>query len=834
MNKYAEIYNTNKCLGRDGLIKNDNIAVIRESEIISCKDVFNLFWEANTNILYVADDEGGLAGVITNKYLLKQVKENIQEKPYINKACTVVKIKEDAKLFVEASELFETNHITTAIPVIDKMDGVVCEIRKVDYKDERKIITEFHTKITKYEKSYYLKKEIAYLRKLLEEQDIVVIGTEEQFDDMFGNLILNKCRVRFIQRIENAYNFLLDNQCLLIDLSPIGYKGRNEIYQYCNNGYSWNQFMTLVFEAIESEYCSKFYQITDNNNEILYDFLKKYMVGVVSISRRNIFTNVVINYMAKQHFAVTERKETCRTDYFQYVLKLNGIEVNKARGDSEFTLIEYVDIVSQLYELNQKLSDKVLVLNFAFDECVDATNAEQLRMKMGKYEGNSHFSDRLYNYSELYSMGEHNREYLMELTKSLCFKRTRTFENNQVVFEDINSRLVQIENGIRRTCHQPEYYSGTIYFLGGCTVWGWLVEDQYTIPSLIQKNINQTGTRYRVVNLGNGNVINVVNLLKNISVNENDIFICLFPFLTDKVKREIPIIELGAQFNKIRKTKYKGIECFFNMVHHCGTNGNILYSEIIFAELKKYLKGVSQKKYIQKNSLYKLFRSDIKDLDIFYDYKSYVTELKSKSKKVYNDKHKTIGCVVMNCNPFTLGHRYLIEYAIGKVDYLYLFIVEENKSYFSFADRYEMVKKGTEDLDNILVMRSGRMLASMSTFPAYFQRNEIMQVEEKISVSMDLKVFSQYIAPIVNIQYRFVGEEIADIVTALYNKKMKEILPEFGISVTEIPRKCIGGKEVSASVVRECYKKKDLKNLSKWVPDTTLQYLIKLWDYKKQ
>ena len=69
MNKYAEIYNTNKCLGRDGLIKNDNIAVIRESEIISCKDVFNLFWEANTNILYVADDEGGLAGVITNKYL---------------------------------------------------------------------------------------------------------------------------------------------------------------------------------------------------------------------------------------------------------------------------------------------------------------------------------------------------------------------------------------------------------------------------------------------------------------------------------------------------------------------------------------------------------------------------------------------------------------------------------------------------------------------------------------------------------------------------------------------------------------------------------------------
>ncbi len=27
------------------------------------------------------------------------------------------------------------------------------------------------------------------------------------------------------------------------------------------------------------------------------------------------------------------------------------------------------------------------------------------------------------------------------------------------------------------------------------------------------------------------------------------------------------------------------------------------------------------------------------------------------------DAESNIGCIVMNCNPFTLGHRYLIEYA---------------------------------------------------------------------------------------------------------------------------------------------------------------------------
>ena len=35
----------------------------------------------------------------------------------------------------------------------------------------------------------------------------------------------------------------------------------------------------------------------------------------------------------------------------------------------------------------------------------------------------------------------------------------------------------------------------------------------------------------------------------------------------------------------------------------------------------------------------------------------------------------TVGAIVMNCNPFTMGHRYLIETAASQVDRLYVFVL---------------------------------------------------------------------------------------------------------------------------------------------------------------
>lgn len=137
-----------------------------------------------------------------------------------------------------------------------------------------------------------------------------------------------------------------------------------------------------------------------------------------------------------------------------------------------------------------------------------------------------------------------------------------------------------------------------------------------------------------------------------------------------------------------------------------------------------------------------------------------------------------------------------------------------------------MLRRGTADLKNVSVLRSGNMVASAITFPAYFNKQKLIAAKEKPVVGIDLKIFAQYIAPAINIQVRFVGEEREDPVTAEYNAKMKEILPEFGIQVVEIPRKRIDGKEISASIVRRNYKNGNFENMNKWVPKTTLQYLM--------
>ncbi len=681
MRNFVERSNISRKHGRDRIIINDKFITVDESRIKSCRYVFNLFWKANTNILYVVDDSGRLAGIITDRSLLEQMKENEYNAPAVNRNYSMILDKDVDRVACEAEALFETYHITTGIPVVNENNHICYEVRKEDVWDEQETLKECHDKFDKYEKSYYLGKEITWLRRLLEEQDIVVIGTEERFDSAFGPIIINRDRVQYINDLEDPYEFLCNNNSLLIDMSPVGYRGRWDIYQYCNNGYYWQQFLALTVGLAESECCSIACQRMEDGIISLRDYLQKYLTGGVYFSKRSIFTNACVSYLKKHNFKVVDSGGIYRTESFRFTIKQSGIEVNKARGDAEFNALECTNLVYQLYCLSRKLSEKIVVLNFSFDGKVEATEEEKIRMSAENWKGARNFSVRLCEFEKLYSMGENSKEYLDELTQSIRFNRIRAYENNLVLFKDTNSRLVNIENGVRRTICQPEIYEGTIYFLGGCTVWGWLVEDQYTIPSLIQKYINQSGRKYRVVNLGN-NYIQADNLLESIQVEENDIFVLLFPFITDKIQEELPVIEISERFNKCRKEKYDNAECFFNMIQHSGTNGNIIYSEIIFEELEQHLPDDAEGRKQQVNNLYHVFQPDFRDLDILYKYKEYLKELDDRAREAAFDKNKRIGGIVMNCNPFTLGHKYLVEYAAREMDYLYLFVVEEDLSFF--------------------------------------------------------------------------------------------------------------------------------------------------------
>ena len=184
----------------------------------------------------------------------------------------------------------------------------------------------------------------------------------------------------------------------------------------------------------------------------------------------------------------------------------------------------------------------------------------------------------------------------------------------------------------------------------------------------------------------------------------------------------------------------------------------------------------------------------------------------------------TVGSCVMNCNPFTLGHRYLIETASKQCDHLFVFIVSEDKSYFPFKDRFEMVKLGTADLKNVTVVETGPYLISSATFPTYFLKDR--EKAEEIHCMLDIEIFSKHFASAFNITKRFVGTEPLSPMTASYNETLKKYLPQKGIDVIELPRLMSDGLPISASKVRELIKAEDFDLLKSFIPKTTFDFII--------
>lgn len=191
---------------------------------------------------------------------------------------------------------------------------------------------------------------------------------------------------------------------------------------------------------------------------------------------------------------------------------------------------------------------------------------------------------------------------------------------------------------------------------------------------------------------------------------------------------------------------------------------------------------------------------------------------------VREDVDKTAGAIVMNCNPFTLGHEYLIRIASQMVDILYVFVVSEDRSAFSFKDRLKLVMDGTQEMQNVRVIPSGKFVLSVETFPEYFSKDENQSAD--IDTSKDLEIFGSVIAKELNINIRFVGEEPVDKVTQQYNNTMKRILPRYGIKVIEIPRVKRNEHVISASKVRKLWEQGELSKVKEYVPDCTYQYLL--------
>lgn len=208
------------------------------------------------------------------------------------------------------------------------------------------------------------------------------------------------------------------------------------------------------------------------------------------------------------------------------------------------------------------------------------------------------------------------------------------------------------------------------------------------------------------------------------------------------------------------------------------------------------------------------------------------------------------GAIVMNANPFTKGHRYLVEQAASQVDNLYVIVVKEDRSRFPYAERKAMIDAGCAGLDNVVVCEGSDYAISAATFPTYFMKK--LDDATDTQIALDLDLFVNHIAKPLGVTVRFAGSEPEDALTRRYNELMAEILPGTSVAVVrqahqpdpelvkgsalrqarrpidfvEIPRLEQNGNPISATSLRRALDKGNLKEAMEYIPKSTVPYLV--------
>lgn len=385
-------------------------------------------------------------------------------------------------------------------------------------------------------------------------------------------------------------------------------------------------------------------------------------------------------------------------------------------------------------------------------------------------------------------------------------------------FEEIHGRYVNISGGHRVTAYQPDHFQRTIFLVGGCTTFGVGSDDDRTIASYLQNLYNKNMPDCGIIVQNYGFFLAELDtpgddqskILNTLPVKPGDIV--LYPC---NIGEHDERLQYSIDLSKVAE-RPRSYEIFFDLGHYT-PDGNKLIAEGLFQGLLDTDLLQSSMRCKPNAALINDYGFDKNDINELSEYKNILTNWYQEMFGI------TMGTIVMNCNPFTLGHRYLIERSLEQCDYLVIFAVQEDQSDFSFEDRLRLIDEGVADLKNVVVVPSGRFVLSSLTFSGYFNKSELQ--DRTIDASLDVNVFAQEIAPCLHIKKRFAGEEPLDNVTRQYNNTMKKILPEYGIEFVEIPRLELNGEIVSASRVRTLLKEKNFDAIKPLVPESTYQYL---------
>ncbi len=582
---------------------------------------------------------------------------------------------------------------------------------------------------------------------------------------------------------------MLDELMTLLDnrYKNIALVGNGSFIQEKNKRYSPIKHGVLAYIPLES------IRITDSGRR--FDILKYPEVEFDAVIYLGVNSNIAF-FKDNTKIELINVNSICQELAMSYDLAIDVLPTLMAKGVKVFTFL-YPEIYTLNYMLRARGLPPFKRKPYLHVMAKDPNYTEDIKQF----------------YKELYTP-----DYVQGI-----LKRPSVIEVNGLRrYADFHTDFYNIVNGRRLTTHTPPETVHTVHFFGKCVAMGRYVEDKYTIPSQLQRYICRDFDGYEVVNYGIEADIEINKKLKNIRFKEGDIVILLYRHYDVYRNKGI---DVNYMLDLILKETQEHREYFLDSPEHFNHIINGKIAEQIFNtvadSLEEYLHLTDTGRYFCYND--DDFVSEADSLaqsnpELF----KFVNELAAKRQPL--PEGSVVGSIVMNCNPFTLGHRYLIEQAAAQCDLLYIFVVEENKSIFSFEDRFMLVQQGTADLENVIVMPSGSFMISTLTFPEYFNKDNPGAVQ--VDPSMDVEIFGKYIAPALGISVRFAGEEPLDMVTNRYNETMKRILPSYGITFNVIPRKESDGKVISASRVRECLKQKDFIEINNLVPDTTFRYLL--------
>ncbi len=178
-----------------------------------------------------------------------------------------------------------------------------------------------------------------------------------------------------------------------------------------------------------------------------------------------------------------------------------------------------------------------------------------------------------------------------------------------------------------------------------------------------------------------------------------------------------------------------------------------------------------------------------------------VDDLKTKVIMEFGGIDADTASIVLNGNPFTIGHLALCEHALKNHRKLIIFVLEEDISDFSFKERFSLAFLATRQYsERVCVLPSTEYIVSKSTFPDYF-----LHGADKITeayAEYDALIFQKYFMEKLGIVKRYFGAEKTDYMQ-IYNKTMCKVL---GDKAEIVDRFKLNGQDISAKSFRQLLK----------------------------